>query len=73
MADIYKSILGIRSKPLRNFLLTSYTLAAVFLISAIIAIPLLFLLYLVAKYIIIPAVMIVCCFIPWLIESCKQQ
>lgn len=74
MFSLHKCIYyNVRNETLRDALLFVWCIIRVFVAAAIIAIPLLLLLYLVAKYIIIPAVMIVCCFIPWIIEGCKQQ
>lgn len=72
MFSLYNKIYSIKKPKLRNFLISTYCLIIVLVISTIIAIPLLFLLYFVANYIVVPLLFFVCCFIPWLIEGGKQ-
>lgn len=72
MFSLYNKIYSIKKPKLRNFLISTYCLIVVLVISTIVAIPLLFLLYFVANYIVVPLLFFVCCFIPWLIEGGKQ-
>lgn len=72
MFGIYNKLNKIKNKRLRESLLNSYCVVAIFIISAFLAIPIALILCAIGYYIVIPLLFFVCCFIPWLIEGGKQ-
>lgn len=72
MFGLYNKINSIKNKRLRECLLNTYCVVAIFVVSALLAIPIVFILYFVGYYIVLPIIIIIGWIIAWLIKGCKR-